>query len=299
MAWFPDDTENSLGWRVQFMGVVAWLGASAIEKHANAMIGSKFSWIPRIVPGPWHFPDAGLVRYDYKTIPTLRAAVCQARPEFPFVGKLANDKIHMVVPEMQDSNIRGSVFAPTDGERREVGALLLPYARSAKRSLLPLLSFILFLFFFSNATDISQITITAAYIILTSFYIIVRPLGINPGELGVATIYDWLSPTSHLAKPTERYTERLPTIARTVWYAIRLTNSTTWVRPIDAIPDTPEWNQWLEEARKNMKTPDWPAEGEAQRLVDNAQHVYDIQEPRRRSNDQDSLRISPVPEADW
>ncbi|CAJ0555337.1 Ff.00g054020.m01.CDS01 [Fusarium sp. VM40] len=373
MPWFPVESENPTGWRIQYMGLVTCLGAFAVDKHANAMVSSPFLYLPRIIPGAWVFPKCGLSRFQYRANPTLRAAACEARSEFPFVGRLPH-QLHVIVPEMKDKKsfvplsihrwsirkdgsailglalssihtilssrairirvrhylipeskrtfelvvktpenafwiivcdklaynamVEGAILLPI-GEDSQDNRFLLPDLRRPKPPptgvLLLSLSFIMF----CNSTFICQVLITSAYIFLTALYSVIMPLGVCPGELKVATEYDSLSPTSHLPKPEERYTERIPTIARTVWYLIKLTNSTTWVRDIQAIPENPRWDQWLEEARKNIDSPDWPAEGEKRRLVDDEENVYISQELVQGSTNEEVLSITPVHESQW
>jgi len=62
-----------------------------------------------------------------------------------------------------------------------------------------------------------------------------------------------------------------------VWYAIRQTKKIEWVKRSGAAPDTPQWQQWLEEAldaaRREEK--DWPAVKRRENLVGGVQTKLD------------------------
>jgi len=46
---------------------------------------------------------------------------------------------------------------------------------------------------------------------------------------------------------------------RTLWYAIQRSKSKSWVRPLEAAPETPAWDLWLSEADQNMYNEQWKA----------------------------------------
>ncbi|PKX91470.1 uncharacterized protein P174DRAFT_443463 [Aspergillus novofumigatus IBT 16806] len=53
MVWFPLDVEDGeVSWRFDIVGLLAVVGGSAIEKHAQAITASHFGSLPRLMPAP-------------------------------------------------------------------------------------------------------------------------------------------------------------------------------------------------------------------------------------------------------
>lgn len=50
-----------------------------------------------------------------------------------------------------------------------------------------------------------------------------------------------------------------PSFTRSLWLAIQATGEIEWIRQTGAAPQTPEWEKWLELARRNSHNPNWDA----------------------------------------
>lgn len=113
-----------------------------------------------------------------------------------------------------------------------------------------------------NCTWNSQVFIGASYIILNGLY---WCLGMLPRSyFWDLSRYKWEVTTpsdargAHVASLPSHASwvedsERLPNFTRTLWYAIRETKRTDWVRTSGAAPATDAWREWLKEAEKNAR----------------------------------------------
>jgi hypothetical protein len=55
---------------------------------------------------------------------------------------------------------------------------------------------------------------------------------------------------------TTKFVDRNPTYTWALWKAILVTQTTDWVKGSDAAPDTPAWNEWLEQAKLMARSVD-------------------------------------------
>lgn len=110
-----------------------------------------------------------------------------------------------------------------------------------------------------NCTWNSQVFIGGSYIVLNGLY---WCLGMLPRSyFWDLSRYKWRVSTPDDALHANRKTadestwieetERLPSFTRTLWYAIRETKRTEWVRTSGAAPSTDAWRAWLREAEEN------------------------------------------------
>lgn len=114
-----------------------------------------------------------------------------------------------------------------------------------------------------NTNFNAQALISGSYIVLNGSYWL---LGLLPKEkFWDLSRYEWEEVTPDDAKGAEindnTNVESQSSFTRTLWYAIRETRAIGWVLRSDAAPGTPQWREWLEEARKNATAGnrDWPA----------------------------------------
>jgi hypothetical protein len=111
-----------------------------------------------------------------------------------------------------------------------------------------------------NCTWNAQVFIGGAYIVLNGLY---WCLGMLPRSyFWDLSRYKWRDATPQDAMHANRASgpndvswveesERLPSFTRTLWYAIRETKRTDWVRTSGAAPSTDAWREWLREAEEN------------------------------------------------
>lgn len=111
-----------------------------------------------------------------------------------------------------------------------------------------------------NCTWNSQVFIGGSYIVLNGLY---WCLGMLPrSSFWDLSRYKWRDATPDDARRANRASEpndaswvddseRLPSFTRTLWYAIRETKRTDWVRTSGAAPATDAWRAWLAEAEEN------------------------------------------------
>lgn len=50
-----------------------------------------------------------------------------------------------------------------------------------------------------------------------------------------------------------------PSFTRTLWYAIQRSKSITWIKVMEAAPQTKAWDMWIDEAYQNRHNEHWPA----------------------------------------
>ncbi|GAP88373.2 hypothetical protein SAMD00023353_2900430 [Rosellinia necatrix] len=100
----------------------------------------------------------------------------------------------------------------------------------------------------------SQIFISAAYIVLNGLY---WTMGLIPKKyFWDLSRYEYKDITPKDALGAEGTTdssdprEGVKSFTRTLWYVIRETKRTAWVRRSGAAPGTPQWNKWLAEAEE-------------------------------------------------
>ena len=108
-----------------------------------------------------------------------------------------------------------------------------------------------------NCTWNSQVFIGGTYIILNGLY---WGCGMLPRRyFWDLSRYTWVDVTPDDAKRADAVTneddqrEGHPSFTRTLWYVIRETKRTGWVRSSGAAPGTAKWKKWLSEAGTNAK----------------------------------------------
>lgn len=106
-------------------------------------------------------------------------------------------------------------------------------------------------------------------------------------------------------KPDVRHSrERERSFARALWYACQTTKSVHWVFRSGAVPETPEWTEWLKLVKDNLENPDWPAVSEQYRCMGfDSAYVYGMPPPqedeesgsihRREEGDPETTSINP------
>ncbi|OTB17812.1 hypothetical protein K445DRAFT_20278 [Daldinia sp. EC12] len=152
--------------------------------------------------------------------------------------------------------------------------------------------------FLANSTISLQVAIASVYILVTFLFWVIPPS--EPSEYKITKLFYPRCDNAHLPKEDLRSSEVEPSLARTLWYAIRITKSTGWVRGVKAAPETPGWDEWLREAELNMNNDTWHAEAEKRRLVDGDQHVYDLPAEQDASQERISEEeVVPVDESFW
>ncbi|KAJ8122821.1 hypothetical protein ONZ43_g1080 [Nemania bipapillata] len=116
-----------------------------------------------------------------------------------------------------------------------------------------------------NCKWYSQIFIGASYIVLNGIY---WTMGLLPKRLfWDLSRYDFQDVTPPEAMNADKTTdpndprEGVKSFTRTLWYAIRETKRTAWVKRSGAAPITPQWQKWLGEAEAAAKDgiTDWPS----------------------------------------
>jgi hypothetical protein len=162
--------------------------------------------------------------------------------------------------------------------------------------------------FLANSSFIIQLAVSAAYILLTLLFFLCPP-DVDAGArcLTVTRQYHHAGAAdAHRPQPNRSPTEVQPSLARTLWYAIRATGSTAWVSSLIAAcytkseEDLALWREWIREAQLHISDEWWPAEGEKKRLVDGDEHVYDHAAGAEEApNREPSLEITPVPVSQW
>ncbi|KAI1268191.1 hypothetical protein F5Y18DRAFT_280778 [Xylariaceae sp. FL1019] len=111
----------------------------------------------------------------------------------------------------------------------------------------------------------TQIFIGASYIFLNAAY---WTMGLIPKRyFWDLSRYEWRDVTPPEAKNADKTTdetdprEGVKSFTRTLWFAIRETKRTAWIKRSGAAPGTPQWNLWLAEAETAAKDgiKDWPS----------------------------------------
>lgn len=129
----------------------------------------------------------------------------------------------------------------------------------------------------------SQVAIAAGFALLTALLWLVPPstdtlsFGVNARELFPPGARE-----AHKSNSDLRPTEIQPTLCRTIWYAIREIGHGKWVQNTDIFPDSEEsqlsWSAWIHQAEKNINDSSWPAQAEAERLINQNQQVYHVRQ---------------------
>ncbi|PVF95029.1 hypothetical protein CPB86DRAFT_788516 [Serendipita vermifera] len=122
-----------------------------------------------------------------------------------------------------------------------------------------------------NCSWVMQIAIGAAYLLLNSAYWIAALL---PKE--------WFWDLSHYnveeitpeewKMAHEKIDGSKPSFTKTLWYAIHRSGRTEWVVTSGAAPKTPVWDEWVEQASRNIKNADWDAVEVKNRLIEDSLH---------------------------
>jgi hypothetical protein len=116
-----------------------------------------------------------------------------------------------------------------------------------------------------NCTWNSQVFIAVAYIVLNGVY---WGLGMLPRSyFWDLQRYVWedITPSdcrdAHKVTDASDQREGYPSYTRTLWYAIRQTKRTGWVKISGGASKTTSWDKWLAEAEENAKADkrQWPA----------------------------------------
>lgn len=111
----------------------------------------------------------------------------------------------------------------------------------------------------------TQIFVSAAYIVLNGLY---WTMGLLPKRyFWDLSRYEYKDVTPPEARNADKETnhadqrEGVKSFTRTLWYAIRETKRTAWVRRSGAAPGTPQWQRWLAEAEEAAKRGEknWPS----------------------------------------
>ncbi|GKZ38025.1 hypothetical protein AbraIFM66950_009939 [Aspergillus brasiliensis] len=100
----------------------------------------------------------------------------------------------------------------------------------------------------SNCGSEMQIAIGVAYIILNALYWLLALL-VEPRDLWDMSRYKIEFVECRPSTPDSSYTE-------TLWAVINMTGSVDWVTNGELIPQTPAWDQWLQEAKEHIGK-DW------------------------------------------
>lgn len=122
-----------------------------------------------------------------------------------------------------------------------------------------------------NCNFAMQAAVGASYIVLNGAYWAVSLVNkrmfwdLSSYECEEATPPD----AEHAHKKQSETIEGKPNFTRTLWYAIRETKKTGWVRSSGAAPRTPQWDEWLKQAEQNAKNNnrEWDAVGMRDRIV--------------------------------
>ena len=188
------------------------------------------------------------------------------------------------------------------------------------------LLFVFSLLLLASSTWTMQIAVGSTYVLLTcAWQIPGMVLSDNQWVLTHYEVKEEYPPGLDRAdkeKPEYAGSERLPSFARTLWYAVRETRETEWIFNGGILPEIRGWRLWSYEARSNIDNPIWPAVASCLRLVtrrgrllkgmedlidddyDNSsgqdpERSFERQEPQSQSHNQHkgSLEISSIP--DW
>ena len=119
-----------------------------------------------------------------------------------------------------------------------------------------------------NCSWTMQAALAVTYLLLNAVYWFAALM--PSGTHWEFPLYQWEDITPEDTKYQYRSTETtVPTYTRSLWKAILETQSVAWARNGVAVPNTPQWNQWLEEAESNAKNGNrsWPALEEKLRIV--------------------------------
>lgn len=117
--------------------------------------------------------------------------------------------------------------------------------------------------FFGNSSWNLQILVGSSYIVLNLFYFWIGTLPAS--YFWDLSRYRWQEVTPEDAECTHESQEddpnTRPSFTRSLWFAIRDTRQTGWVKRSGAVPETPQWEEWLREAKENALAQNrkWPA----------------------------------------
>ncbi|KAH8811981.1 hypothetical protein F5884DRAFT_297390 [Xylogone sp. PMI_703] len=113
-----------------------------------------------------------------------------------------------------------------------------------------------------NCNFTMQAAIGVSYIVLNGAFWIAALLKKN--KFWNLSIYHWEDITPKDAVEAHKVQdhgdpEAKPSYTRTMWYAIRETKKIDWVKRGGAAPSTHQWDDWLQEAARNVDNKHWPA----------------------------------------
>ncbi|KAI0381136.1 hypothetical protein F5Y04DRAFT_84638 [Hypomontagnella monticulosa] len=152
----------------------------------------------------------------------------------------------------------------------------------------------------------TQVATGAFYLITLGLYTTFNPGYLKPEiEIQARQHFSVGCDDAHKFKPDLRGRERYPSFARTLWYAIRATRETEWVLRNEVVPGTPQWREWLDEAKRNVDNKDWPAVSELERIMlnDDGSKVYGRPPKERETNERQEPstqdEITPIPVENW
>lgn len=117
----------------------------------------------------------------------------------------------------------------------------------------------------SNCSWTMQVALGASYLALNAIYMV---CALTPA---VSQYWHWDLSMFDIAVMQrnfcDNYTEAL-------WGAIRATRETDWVVRGRHIPQTPNWNRWLDEAKRHYMDDDWDATEAKDRYMGQASHEF-------------------------
>ena len=130
---------------------------------------------------------------------------------------------------------------------------------------------ILSLGFLASSTWKMQTAIGGTYMLLTILWqlpgLSLKDWSYESTRLKIEEEYPKGLDDAHKEKPDNADSEKLPSFARTLWYAIRETKETEWAFRSGMIQNTQEWRLWLDEAQSNINNPVWSAVASYRRLI--------------------------------
>ncbi|KAK6826573.1 hypothetical protein RU639_005776 [Aspergillus parasiticus] len=125
----------------------------------------------------------------------------------------------------------------------------------------------------SNCSWIMQVTLGASYLALNVIYMF---CALTPA---VSRSWHW---NMRLVRVVDKSTTQAQNLTEVVWYCIRATGETDWIRKGRLVPKTRQWDMWLDEAKQNRSNTNWDAVAAKNRLMS-----YDVQAKEASSQDDD------------
>ncbi|KAL2004483.1 hypothetical protein VTN00DRAFT_3485 [Thermoascus crustaceus] len=141
MEWFPVGRNNTPGWRLDIVSLIAILGESLMARHIQPLSASKLCLLPRITPAPQSF----LRSTRALRLPSPPAIVCGVYSgtlvhELNYFANIIHPIASMNKYEVAVYNITWAVRSKTQHLKREA---LVPPCRSSPINILTVFSFFL------------------------------------------------------------------------------------------------------------------------------------------------------------